>query len=98
MQALHKQYPDYTSISMGFHPTEVNDDWRKSLDAVYHSLGDGNHYVAIGEVGIDLYWDKTFRRELSGHSISYRWSRCGICRLDWRLHRNPRLRGHHEWD
>jgi TatD DNase family protein len=63
MQALHAQYPDYTSMAMGFHPTEVNDDWRKSLDAVYHSLGDGNHYVAIGEVGIDLYWDKTFRRE-----------------------------------
>jgi TatD DNase family protein len=26
MQALHAQYPDYTSMAMGFHPTEVNDD------------------------------------------------------------------------
>ena len=62
MHELHQQFEHCTSMAMGFHPTEVNDDWRRSLAQVEHYLGI-NHYVAIGEVGIDLYWDASRREE-----------------------------------
>lgn len=59
---LHEQYEQCTSMAMGFHPTEVKDDYLQALAQVEHLLGD-NKYVAIGEVGIDLYWDKTYYKE-----------------------------------
>ncbi len=62
MYVLHHKYPDYTSMAMGFHPTEVKDDYRDAL-AVVESHLDDERFVAIGEVGIDLYWDTTFRSE-----------------------------------
>lgn len=62
MYALHHKYPSYTSMAMGFHPTEVKEDYRESL-AVVESHLDDERFVAIGEVGIDLYWDTTFRNE-----------------------------------
>lgn len=62
MYDLHRKYASYTSMAMGFHPTEVNSDYRHSLEIVESHLGDFN-FVAIGEVGIDLYWDATFRNE-----------------------------------
>ena len=62
MYDLHHKYPDYTSIAMGFHPTEVKEDYRDALAVVESHLAD-ERFVAIGEVGIDLYWDTTFRSE-----------------------------------
>lgn len=62
MHDLHDQYAEYTSMAMGFHPTEVNDNYRSSLAQVEHWLG-VRQYVAVGEIGIDLYWDATYRRE-----------------------------------
>lgn len=62
MLALHRAYPDYTSVAMGLHPTEVRDDYRSALDLTLSHLDD-THIVAIGEVGIDLYWDATFRTQ-----------------------------------
>ena len=46
---------------MGLHPTEIDDKWKDNLDRIFEIIGSGNSYVAIGEVGIDLYWDKTYR-------------------------------------
>lgn len=63
MLALHREFPAETSVAMGLHPTEVNADWEKSLADIEAFMRDGTHYVAVGEIGIDLYWDKTFRRE-----------------------------------
>lgn len=62
MYDLHRRYPQCTSMAMGFHPTEVKDDWRQSLETIESHLDDFP-FVAIGEVGIDLYWDATFRLE-----------------------------------
>lgn len=74
MHELHQQFEHCTSMAMGFHPTEVNDDWRRSLAQVEHYLGI-NHYVAIGEVGIDLYWDKTYHREqLAAFDAQCHWA------------------------
>ena len=50
------------SLALGLHPEEVHDDWSDELDRMKPLL-DEHAWVAIGEVGIDLYWDKTFRRQ-----------------------------------
>lgn len=63
MKALHSEFPDSTSMAMGLHPTEIGEDWSDRLDQVEAELRGGERYVAVGEIGMDLYWDKTFERE-----------------------------------
>jgi TatD DNase family protein len=46
----------------GLHPTSVKDDYISQLDKL-ESLVTKQKFVAIGEIGIDLYWDKTFLKE-----------------------------------
>ena len=49
---------------IGFHPTSVDAGWKKRLEKVKGYLTSSSHrFYGIGEVGIDLYWDKTFREE-----------------------------------
>lgn len=62
MIALHHQFPDCTSVAMGLHPTEIRENWQDDLCEVEKHLN-AHEYVAIGEVGIDLYWDTTYRRQ-----------------------------------
>ena len=57
------EYPGYCFPMLGFHPTSVN---AQSMSVVkdMKRLLDGEHpYIAIGEVGMDLYWDKTYLKE-----------------------------------
>ena len=58
--ALAASFPRNISVAIGLHPTEVNDHWQSQLDTILAHGADA-HPVAIGEVGIDLYWDDTFR-------------------------------------
>lgn len=53
---LHALRPDSTRTAMGLHPTEVEVDWKEELEEIVSTLTP-THPVAIGEVGIDLYWD-----------------------------------------
>lgn len=62
LQALHNKYPNHTSISMGLHPTSVDANYREVLDKIITEFNRGK-YIAIGEIGIDLYWDKSFIEE-----------------------------------
>ena len=49
---------------IGFHPTSVDENWKERLQTVKQWLiSDPHRFYGIGEVGIDLYWDKTFRKE-----------------------------------
>ena len=74
MLALHSAYPDYTSVAMGLHPTEVNDNYLSDLDLTLSHLDD-THIVAIGEVGIDLYWDSTFRtQQMDALTVQVQWA------------------------
>ena len=74
MKALHAKYAHCTSMAMGFHPTEVKADYCKALDIVADELDRGG-YVAVGEVGIDLYWDTTFRKEqLDALRVQLQWA------------------------
>jgi TatD DNase family protein len=58
MNQLAEQYPGVCYPMMGLHPTSVKDNYREELDRVETELSRGN-YSAVGEIGIDLYWDKT---------------------------------------
>ncbi|MDE6334161.1 MAG: TatD family hydrolase [Muribaculaceae bacterium] len=70
MQDLAKKFPDAVSCAMGLHPTELGDDWQANLATVMDLLGDGTGYVAVGEVGIDLYWDNSGRdRQMQAFDI-----------------------------
>jgi hydrolase, tatD family len=61
---LHEQFPANTFMAMGLHPTEIDGDWVENLKAIESELQTHrDDYIAIGEVGIDLYWDKTFRNQ-----------------------------------
>ncbi len=62
MKALHNDFHDRTSMAMGLHPTEIGEKWLDDLDII-KAVFDKGGYVAVGEVGIDLYWDKTFEKE-----------------------------------
>lgn len=64
MNSLHDEFPENIFMAMGLHPTEVSDSWERDLDKVYQELiANKEKYIAIGEIGIDLYWDKTYRNE-----------------------------------
>lgn len=56
-------YKDYCYPMIGLHPTSVNGGYKKELDIVACELKSTNKYIAIGEIGMDLYWDKTFLKE-----------------------------------
>ena len=74
MKALHEKYPHCTSMAMGFHPTEVKEDYAQALDIVQEELCKGG-YVAVGEIGIDLYWDATFRaQQLDAMRVQMLWA------------------------
>jgi len=46
----------------GVHPGSVKEDYKRELEIVEREL-DSGHYVGVGEVGIDLYWDKTYKEQ-----------------------------------
>ncbi|MEO1484732.1 MAG: TatD family hydrolase [Bacteroidota bacterium] len=56
---LKDKHPDKVFLMMGLHPTHVKEDYQKELDHVVEMLEQYQFY-AVGEIGIDLYWDKTF--------------------------------------
>ena len=58
MYDLEKQYPENIFLMAGLHPTHVNNDYKIELDHIIQQL-EVREFFAIGEIGIDLYWDKT---------------------------------------
>jgi TatD DNase family protein len=68
MYDLEKNYPDHVFLMMGLHPTYVKDNYLEELEHVENELAKRKFY-AIGEIGIDLYWDKT---HLTEQQIAFR--------------------------
>lgn len=59
MLALEKEYPNHMHAMMGLHPCYVKPDtWKEELELVEKYINERD-FSAIGEIGIDLYWDKT---------------------------------------
>ena len=59
MIALEQAYPGKCIAMMGLHPCSVKEDYIKELELVEEWLGK-KQFPAIGEIGLDFYWDKTF--------------------------------------
>jgi TatD DNase family protein len=74
LHALSDRYPQQCYPMMGLHPTSVGPDFRKDL-AIIESRLEKRKYIAIGEIGLDLYWDKTFLKEqVEAFEMQLKWS------------------------
>jgi len=60
--ALAEQYPGYCLPMMGLHPTSVTEDYKNQLKTIEEQLAK-HTFVAIGEIGVDLYWDKSLLKQ-----------------------------------
>ena len=58
MYELEKAFPENVFLMMGLHPTHVKENFEEELRHVEEELGKRKFY-AVGEIGIDLYWDKS---------------------------------------
>lgn len=71
IQSCMREFAEQCKGMMGLHPCSVGEDWETQLSIIEKELSDGS-YLAVGEIGIDYYWDKThaevqreaFRRQL----------------------------------
>ena len=64
MMNLCQRYPGFCHPMMGLHPEDVKEGYEVLLDEMERLLTSPSHsYIAVGEVGIDLYWDQTYREE-----------------------------------
>ncbi|MDZ7898163.1 MAG: TatD family hydrolase [Arcicella sp.] len=62
MMVLTRKYPNQCLPMMGLHPCYVKEDFEKELYIVEDCLNKSK-FIAIGEIGMDLYWDKTFVKQ-----------------------------------
>ena len=66
-------HPGYCYPALGLHPEDVKDDWQQQLDTVEEAIrAHRNELVAIGEIGLDYYWDKTYKeaqKEVLRHQL-----------------------------
>jgi TatD DNase family protein len=62
MLATEAQYPNLCRSMMGLHPCYVDQNIKHTL-ATVHSWFEKHKFIAVGEIGIDLYWDKTYKAE-----------------------------------
>ena len=66
-ELLATQHPECFRQMMGLHPTSVKEDFEQELDIIHNKLFNSHNtpdsptkYVAVGEIGLDLYWDTTY--------------------------------------
>ena len=58
------RHPNYCYPALGLHPEDVKADWEEQLATVESAIREHRkELVAIGEIGLDYYWDKTFKEE-----------------------------------
>lgn len=60
MNSLQERYPNHIELMLGLHPCDIKGEWEKILDR-YDKLWEANPsaFIAVGEIGLDLYWDKS---------------------------------------
>jgi TatD DNase family protein len=69
------KYPDCCFPMLGLHPTSVDNDFERQLDVIATYL-DNTKIVAIGETGIDLYWDRQYLgQQLEAFRIQIGWAK-----------------------
>ncbi|QIK54819.1 TatD family hydrolase [Dysgonomonas sp. HDW5B] len=71
---LAESYPQYCLPMMGLHPTSVTANWESDLNKIKEQFS-LHKYIAVGEIGIDLYWDKSLEKEQkAAFEEQLRWS------------------------
>jgi len=78
MQKLRDLSPGFFRFFAGLHPCDIKADFREELTKI-RKMADAGSYAGIGEIGLDLYWDKTFIEEQK-EAFTHQ--------LDWALERN----------
>jgi TatD DNase family protein len=68
MLAVEARFPGICIPMMGLHPTSVKEDYSDQLERM-EQLWQTRRFIAVGEIGIDLYWDKTF---IAGQKDAFR--------------------------
>lgn len=74
MERLQQLFPDNTALTAGVHPDDLTDDWKTQLAEVRDRMKK-SQYIAIGEIGIDLYRDATFvERQKEAFEEQLKWA------------------------
>ena len=60
--ALCNTYKGYAFPMIGLHPEAVKSDWKEQLSLLKARFHD-THFIAVGEIGLDFYWDRTYEKE-----------------------------------
>lgn len=64
LESLYNSNPAVFRKMAGLHPTSVKEDYSAELQLVERQLAaHPDDYVAVGEIGLDFYWDETYRKE-----------------------------------
>ena len=76
VDATCRQYPDICYPLIGLHPTELGADYKDVIQQMkQHYDENPKFYIGIGEVGIDLYWDTTYKQEqLAAFDLQIQWA------------------------
>jgi TatD DNase family protein len=61
MLKVEQQFPENCIAMMGLHPCYVKENYKEELKLVEEWIGK-RKFIAIGEIGLDFYWDKTFTK------------------------------------
>jgi len=79
MLEVEMTYPQNTMAMMGLHPCSVKENVKEEL-AIIEAQLQKRKFIAIGEIGLDYYWDKTFmNQQMEAFEIQMQWA------LDYKL-------------
>ena len=79
MLEVEKTYPENCMAMMGLHPCSVKENVKEEL-AIIEAQLQKRKFIAIGEIGLDYYWDKTFmNQQMEAFEIQMQWA------LDYKL-------------
>lgn len=75
MHQLEADFPEICHAMMGLHPCSVKENWKDDLAIIQHHLF-SRKYCAVGEIGVDLYWDKsTLDIQQQAFSMQIEWAK-----------------------